>query len=198
VLLRSAAVMRGYWGQGPARGRRVPDLVDPATTEAVLGDDGWLTTGDFGRLTPEGNLQLSGRAHERYIRGGYNVYPAEVEQILADHASVGRVAVCGVRDDVLGEVGVAVVVAAPGATPDLDTLRVHCRETLADYKAPDALVVVDELPLTPMMKVDPVRLGALAEGAAAARRDAGARNRRERPGVLGSEPSRTADDKERA
>ncbi len=198
VLLRSAAAMRGYWGHGPARGRALTDLVDPATTESVLDPEGWLTTGDFGRLTTEGNLQLSGRAHERYIRGGYNVYPAEVEQVLADHAAVARVAVCGVPDDVMGEVGVAVVVATRGAAPDLDTLRAHCRGVLADYKAPDALVVVDELPLTPMMKVDPVRLGALAEGAAADRRAAVARNRREGPGVLGSEPTRPADDKERA
>ena len=65
-----------------AAGARVADLVDAAATAAVLAPDGWLTTGDFGRLTPEGNLQLSGRAHERYIRGGYNVYPAEVEEAL--------------------------------------------------------------------------------------------------------------------
>ncbi len=141
-----------------------------------------MTTGDFGRLTPEGNLQLSGRAHERYIRGGYNVYPAEVEEVLAGHPAVARVAVCGVPDDVLGEVGVAVVVAAPGSAPDLDALRAHCRGLLADYKAPDALVVVEELPLTPMMKVDPVRLGALAEQGAATRRAALHRTRPNRPG----------------
>ena len=88
VLLRSGAAMRGYWGSGPARGRRVDDLVDAAATSAVLAPDGWVTTGDFGRRTPEGNLQLSGRAHERYIRGGYNVYPAEVEEALSTHPSV--------------------------------------------------------------------------------------------------------------
>ncbi len=91
VLLRSAAAMRGYWGVGPGRGRSVRDLLDTAATREVLAPDGWVTTGDFGRLTPEGNLQLSGRAHERYIRGGYNVYPAEVEEVLATHPSVGRV-----------------------------------------------------------------------------------------------------------
>ncbi len=98
VLLRSPAVMRGYWGRGPGRGRRVDELVDAAATTTVLGPDGWLTTGDFGRLTPEGNLQLSGRAHERYIRGGYNVYPAEVEEALSSHPSVARAAVVGVPD----------------------------------------------------------------------------------------------------
>ena len=70
----------------------------------------------------------------------------------------------GVPDDVLGEIGVAVVVAAAGAVPELDELRAHCVRALSDYKAPDALVVVDELPLTPMMKVDPARLAALAAG----------------------------------
>ena len=162
VLLRSAAVMRGYWGRGPGRGRSVAELVDAAATAAVLAPNGWLTTGDFGRLTPEGNLQLSGRAHERYIRGGYNVYPAEVEEALSSHPAIARAAVVGVADDVLGEVGVAVVVAAPGAQPELASLRAHCATELSDYKAPDALVVVGELPLTPMMKVDPVRLAVLA------------------------------------
>ncbi|HEX3334343.1 MAG TPA: AMP-binding protein, partial [Acidimicrobiales bacterium] len=126
VKLRSAAVMRGYWGRGPGRGRTASELLDADATASVLSRDGWLTTGDFGLLTPEGNLQLSGRAHERYIRGGYNVYPAEVEEALASHASVARVAVVGVPDDVLGEIGVAVVVAAQGATPELSVLRAHC------------------------------------------------------------------------
>ena len=186
VMLRSPAVMRGYWGQGPGRGRSVAELVDADATAAVLAADGWLTTGDFGSITPEGNLQLAGRAHERYIRGGYNVYPAEVEEALASHPSVARAAVIGSPDDVLGEIGVAVVVASPGAQPELATLRAHCATQLADYKAPDALVVVDELPLTPMMKVDPVRLGALAERAADERRTARARDRGDDAGMVGS------------
>ena len=205
VLLRSGAAMRGYWGRGPGRGRRIDELVDAAATSAVLGPDGWLTTGDFGRLTPEGNLQLSGRAHERYIRGGYNVYPAEVEEALSSHPAVERAAVVGVPDDVLGEVGVAVVVAAAGARPELAELRAHCARQLSDYKAPDALVVVDELPLTPMMKVDPLRLAALAARGADERRTNLAQSRRPGAGVLGSgptgeedEPTGEEDEKERA
>ncbi len=197
VLLRSAAAMRGYWGRGPGRGRSVMELVDATATAVVLGPDGWLTTGDFGRLTPEGNLQLSGRAHERYIRGGYNVYPAEVEETLSSHPSVARAAVVGVPDDVLGEVGVAVVVAA-GEQPDLASLRAHCARELSDYKAPDALVVVDELPLTPMMKVDPARLAALAARGAEERQLRLARSRRPGAGVLGSGPTGEEDEKERA
>ncbi len=189
VLLRSAAAMRGYWAHGPGRGRRTEELIDDEATAAVLAPDGWLRTGDFGRLTPEGNLQLSGRAHERYIRGGYNVYPAEVEDALASHPAVDRVAVTGVPDDVLGEIGVAVVVPR-GDPPDLQALRAHLAATLADYKAPDALVLVPELPLTPMMKVDPGRLAALAAGAASERAARLSRSRRAGSGVLGSGPDK--------
>jgi acyl-CoA synthetase (AMP-forming)/AMP-acid ligase II len=198
IRLRSAAAMRGYWGRGPGRDRSVTELVDGAATRVVLAPDGWLTTGDFGRITPEGNLQLSGRAHERYIRGGYNVYPAEVEEALSSHPAVARAAVVGMADDVLGEVGVAVVVAAPGARPDLASLRAHCSLELADYKAPDALVVVDEIPLTPMMKVDPVRLAAVAAAAAEERRLGLAETRRPGAGVLGSDPTGESEPKERA
>jgi acyl-CoA synthetase (AMP-forming)/AMP-acid ligase II len=191
--------MRGYWGRGPGRGRVLSALLDGDATASVLSSDGWLTTGDFGLITPAGNLQLSGRAHERYIRGGYNVYPAEVEEALARHATVARAAVVGVPDDVLGEIGVAVVVAAEGTTPDLAELRAHCADQLSDYKAPDALAVVDELPLTPMMKVDPVRLGVLASGAAEERRSRLARNRGARSGMVGSGPGcKGSDEKERA
>jgi acyl-CoA synthetase (AMP-forming)/AMP-acid ligase II len=198
VLLRSGATMRGYWGHGPGRGRRVDELIDAEATGAVLAADGWLTTGDFGKLTPAGNLQLSGRAHERYIRGGYNVYPAEVEETLSSHPSVARAAVVGVPDDVLGEIGVAVVVAAGDAEPELEELRAHCSRALSDYKAPDALVVVDELPLTPMMKVDPSGLAAVAARGADRRRSLLAQNRGSVSGVLGSGSSGETDEKERA
>ena len=201
VMLRSEAVMRGYWGRGPGRGRPVADLIDAEATAAVLAADGWLTTGDFGLLTPDGNLQLAGRAHERYIRGGYNVYPAEVEEALMTHPAVARAAVVGAADDVLGEIGVAVVVAAAGHEPELAPLRAHCAARLSDYKAPDALVVVDELPLTPMMKVDPVRLGELAAGAAEARRSARSQRHGPTAGMVGSGDTHgpeAAHEKERA
>jgi acyl-CoA synthetase (AMP-forming)/AMP-acid ligase II len=171
VLLRSDAAMLGYWGTGPGRGRSSGDLLNAAATAEVRSADGWITTGDFGLQDARGNLRLSGRAHERYIRGGYNIYPAEVEAVLSTHAAVSRVAVTGAPDPVLGEIGVAIVVGEGDAIVDLDELRAHCRAVLSDYKAPDALVVVDELPLTPMMKVDPRRLAALAAEAAEARAD---------------------------
>ncbi len=103
---------------------------------------------------PRGYLTLVGRRSEMYIRGGYNVYPAEVERVLSEHPSVAQVAVLGVPDPVLGEIGWAFVVAAPTGPPELAELRTFCKTALADYKAPDRLVVVDALPLTTVGKVD--------------------------------------------
>jgi acyl-CoA synthetase (AMP-forming)/AMP-acid ligase II len=164
VRLRSGAVMRGYWA-GPPRGPGHDGLeLDRAATGSVLDDDGWLTTGDFGFVDTDGNLHLAGRANELYIRGGYNVYPAEVEDVLGRHPGVEAVAVLGVPDPVLGEVGVAVVVLTSQAPADqarlLSQLRDLVTAILADYKAPDRLVVTDALPLTPMMKVDKRALAA--------------------------------------
>jgi acyl-CoA synthetase (AMP-forming)/AMP-acid ligase II len=141
VRCRSDATMRGYWR-------------DPGRTAEVIDPTGWLTTGDLGYLDERGYLTLVGRRSEMYIRGGYNVYPAEVERVLSEHASVAHIAVLGVPDPVLGEIGAAFVVAAPGASPQLDELRSFCKAALADYKAPDRLVLVDALPLTSVGKVD--------------------------------------------
>jgi acyl-CoA synthetase (AMP-forming)/AMP-acid ligase II len=153
VLCRSPAMMRGYWR-------------DPETTNQVVDADGWLHTGDLGFVGDDGNLRLVGRLKEMYIRGGYNVYPSEVESVLVEHPDVARVAVIGAPDPVLGEVGVAFVVATPDADPTAlsrDALRVWCRDRLADYKAPDRVIVVDDLPTTSMLKVDKRALSARAE-----------------------------------
>jgi acyl-CoA synthetase (AMP-forming)/AMP-acid ligase II len=141
VWLRSPTAMAGYWR-------------DPEGTAAPL-VDGWLRTGDLGRIDERGNLRLAGRQKEMFIRGGYNVYPAEVESVLADHPAVAAVAVVARPDDVMGEVGVAVVVPTEAARPpSLDDLRAFLEPKLARFKLPEALRVVDALPLTPMQKVD--------------------------------------------
>jgi acyl-CoA synthetase (AMP-forming)/AMP-acid ligase II len=143
ILCRSPAMMRGYWR-------------DPELTATVVDADGWLHTGDLGFVGDDENLRIVGRLKEMYIRGGYNVYPAEVEGILSEHPDVARAAVVGAPDPVLGEVGVAFVV--PDTSGDreltLDGVRAWCRERIADYKAPDRLVVVDDLPVTSMLKTD--------------------------------------------
>ena len=141
VRCRSGAVMRGYWK-------------DAAQSAEVLDADGWLTTGDLGYLDERGYLHLVGRRSEMYIRGGYNVYPAEVERVLSDHEGVAQIAVLGSPDPVLGEIGVAFVVPAAGTAPTLDELRTACKAALADYKSPDRLVLVDALPVTSIGKVD--------------------------------------------
>lgn len=142
VQIHGDCVMRGYW--------RAPEL-----TAQALGDDGWLRSGDLGRLTDEGNLVLVGRSGDMYIRGGYNVYPLEVENVLADHPAVARVAIVGVPAPVIGEIGVAFVVPAdPAAPPTREELRAWVRDHLADYKAPDRVESVPDLPLTAMQKID--------------------------------------------
>jgi acyl-CoA synthetase (AMP-forming)/AMP-acid ligase II len=142
VRCRSGAVMRAYWR-------------DPERTAEVLSPDGWLRTGDVGSLDERGYLTLVGRRSEMYIRGGYNVHPTEVEEVLAAHPSVARAAVVGVPDPVLGQIGAAFVVPAPGApVPTVDELRAWVRSRLADYKTPDRVTFLDELPLTSMLKVD--------------------------------------------
>jgi acyl-CoA synthetase (AMP-forming)/AMP-acid ligase II len=150
VRCRSKAVMRGYWR-------------DPERTAEVLGADGWLTTGDLGMFDDDGCLTLVGRRSEMYIRGGYNVYPAEVEKVLSTHPDVAYVAVLGAPDPVLGEIGVAFIVAnATAEAPvTLADLRAWCTRELADYKAPDRLVFVDELPVTSVGKIDKQALSAL-------------------------------------
>jgi acyl-CoA synthetase (AMP-forming)/AMP-acid ligase II len=159
VRLRSAAVLRGYVG-----GRASGPLIDAAATATVLDPEGWVTTGDLGTVGADGNLRLVGRVSDMYIRGGYNVYPGEVEAVLGELSDVAQVAVVGAPDDVLGEIGVAFVVPAAAAEvpPELDDVRTAVRERLADYKAPDRLYVVEDLPLTPMAKIDKRALAARA------------------------------------
>jgi acyl-CoA synthetase (AMP-forming)/AMP-acid ligase II len=141
VEVSGGCVMRGYW--------RNPEL-----TADVL-RDGWLRTGDVGVLGDDGNLVLVGRSGDMYIRGGYNVHPGEVERTLAEHPGVKQAAVVGRTAPVIGELGVACVVPAdPAAAPTLAELRAHVAGELADYKAPDELLLLDELPLTPMLKPD--------------------------------------------
>jgi acyl-CoA synthetase (AMP-forming)/AMP-acid ligase II len=142
VCLASAAVMARYHR-------------DPVATAAVLTADGAVRTGDLGYLDDRGRLHLAGRSKEMYVRGGYNVFPLEVEEVLADHPAVAHVAVAPRPDDVMGEIGVAVVVVRTGApAPTLDSLRAHGRSRLATHKLPEALVLIDELPRTAMEKID--------------------------------------------
>jgi acyl-CoA synthetase (AMP-forming)/AMP-acid ligase II len=142
VLCQSAAMMRGYWE-------------NPEATASVLHADGWLDTGDIGSLDADGYLTLIGRRTEMYLRGGYNVYPAEVERVVSGHPSVSQVAIVAKTDPVLGQVGVAFVVPAKGGDePTLAQIREWTKKSIANYKAPDIVELVAELPLTSVGKVD--------------------------------------------
>lgn len=142
ICVASPTVMSGYYRNDEA-------------TSAVFCADGAVRTGDLGRLDGDGRLHLAGRAKEMYVRGGYNVYPGEVEAVLLDHPAVAGVAVVATPDPVMGELGTAVIVVRKGAAaPDLDDLRTFARDRVASYKLPDAVRVIDELPLTAMDKID--------------------------------------------
>jgi acyl-CoA synthetase (AMP-forming)/AMP-acid ligase II len=146
VWLRSPAVMAGYWRDAAA------------TRETLRG--GWLRTGDLGHLDERGCLRLAGRAGDVLVRGGYNVHPERVEAVLAEHPGVSEVALVARADPVLGEVGVAVVVARD-APPDLEALRAFAATRLARHELPDDLRVVPALPRTAVDKVDRRRLAAM-------------------------------------
>jgi long-chain acyl-CoA synthetase len=139
VLVRGHNVMKGYFR-------------DPrATTEAVRG--GWLHTGDLGYLDDDGYLFIVDRKKELIIRGGYNVYPREVEEVLYLHPAVAEAAVVGTTDDRLGEEVRAYVSLRAGAQVELEELIEHCRGRLAAYKYPRQVVFLDELPKGPSGKI---------------------------------------------
>ena len=133
VLLRGPNVMLGY-------------LDDPAATAAAVDDDGWLHTGDVGTVDASGNLRITDRLKDMYICGGFNVYPAEIEQTLARLEGVADVAVIGVPDDRLGEVGRAFIVRRPGSQLDEETVIAYTRKHLANFKTPRSVAFLEVLP----------------------------------------------------
>jgi acyl-CoA synthetase (AMP-forming)/AMP-acid ligase II len=133
VLVRGFNVMRGYYDD------------EPATAETV-GPDGWLRTGDVGVLDEAGNLRITDRLKDMFIVGGFNAYPAEIEQLLGLHPDVADVAVIGVPDPRLGEVGKAYVVRRPGSVLTGDDLIAWARREMANYKVPRAVEFLGELP----------------------------------------------------
>jgi acyl-CoA synthetase (AMP-forming)/AMP-acid ligase II len=140
VLVRGYNVMAGYFG-------------DPGATAEAIDADGWLRTGDVGVRDQAGNLRITDRTKDMFVVGGFNAYPAEIENIMATHPAVGQVAVIGVPDHRLGEVGRAYVVPRAGATVDPAELIAWCREKMANYKVPRSVEVVDALPLNATGKV---------------------------------------------
>ena len=133
LLLRGPNVMLGY-------------LDDDEATKAAIDADGWLHTGDVGVLDNQGYLRITDRLKDMYISGGFNVYPAEVEQALARLDGVTDAAVIGTPDERLGEVGLALIVRKPDAALTIDDVLAFCRERLANFKVPRRVEFVDALP----------------------------------------------------
>jgi fatty-acyl-CoA synthase len=141
IWMRGPGLTPGYWGK-------------PADTANAFTGDGWLKSGDIGRRDAEGCYYVAGRIKEMYISGGENVYPAEVENVLARHAAVLESAVIGVADEKWGEVGHAFVMLRPGAaTPSANELIQHVRAQLAAYKAPRHISFVEDFPRTAAGKI---------------------------------------------
>ena len=134
LLVRGDHVMLGY-------------LDDPEATAEAIDADGWLHTGDVGSIDERGNLRITDRLKDMYICGGFNVYPAEVEQVIARLDGVVECAVVGVPDERLGEVGRAFVVRRDAdAGPGEDDVLAWCADRLANFKRPRSVVLLDALP----------------------------------------------------
>jgi acyl-CoA synthetase (AMP-forming)/AMP-acid ligase II len=145
IMVRGFNVMREY-------------LDDPAATAEAVDEYGWLHTGDLGIADAEGRLRIAGRKKDMFIVGGFNAYPAEIEDILLGHNGIARVAVVGVPDDRLGEVGEAFVVASAGSASDADEIVAWAKQRMANYKVPRRVHLLDSLPVGATGKVDKLRL----------------------------------------
>jgi acyl-CoA synthetase (AMP-forming)/AMP-acid ligase II len=150
VLVRGETVMHGY-------------LDDPEATSAALDVEGFLHTGDLGTLDADGYLRIVGRIKDMFIVGGFNAYPAEIENLLLQHPRIAQVAVIGVPDERLGEVGMAFVMLQPGEPVDPAELVEWARHNMANYKVPRAVELVDTLPVNATGKVVKDELRARAE-----------------------------------
>ena len=141
VLLRGYHVMQGYFE-------------DQAATREAIDADGWLHTGDVGVQDERGYLRITDRLKDMFINGGFNCYPAEIERLLSPHPALAQVAVIGVPDDRMGEVGCACVMLRPGAALTEAELIAWARERMANYKVPRQVRFVDALPVNASNKVD--------------------------------------------
>jgi HIP---CoA ligase len=140
VTVRGYNVMRGYYE-------------DAAATRAAIDAEGWLHTGDVGVLDARGYLRITDRIKDVYIVGGFNCYPAEIERLLSEHVAIAQVAVIGIPDERLGEVGKAFVVLRPGAQLQAAELIAWARDNMANYKVPRAVAFVSALPMNASGKV---------------------------------------------
>jgi acyl-CoA synthetase (AMP-forming)/AMP-acid ligase II len=140
ILVRGFNVTSGYFN-------------NPEATSEAIDQDGWLHTGDIGILDERGYIKITDRSKDMFIVGGFNAYPAEIENILCDHPAISQVAVIGIADDRMGEVAKAFIVLKPGESLSTETLLGWCKENMANYKVPRDIEFVKDLPTNAAGKV---------------------------------------------
>ncbi|MBU9723173.1 MULTISPECIES: class I adenylate-forming enzyme family protein [Bacillaceae] len=145
IAVKGPGVMKGYYGM-------------PEATKEVLDDKGWYYTGDIGRIDEKGYIYFEGRKKEMIIRGGYNIYPREVEELFYQHPEVLEVVVIGIPNDVLGELSVAVVTLKNKDSITDNELYEFVKPRIADYKVPDRIIFADDLPKTASGKITKYRI----------------------------------------
>jgi len=151
VVVRGYNVMKGY-------------LDDPDATAETIDEDGFLHTGDIGVMNERGYLRITDRKKDMFIMGGFNCYPAEIENLMLKNDAFAQVAVIGVPDERMGEVGMAFVVPGPGSTPTPEEVVAWCREHMANYKVPRRVEILETLPLNASGKVKKFELRQRAAG----------------------------------
>jgi fatty-acyl-CoA synthase len=145
LACRGYAVMQGYYQQ-------------PALTAEIIDEEGWLYTGDLASLDEDGYVRICGRKKDMIKRGGFAIFPVDVENYLYKHPAVQDVAIIGVPDPVLGEISRAYIIRKPRAEVSAEEILAFCRGKLADYKVPDQIHFVDVLPMTPSGKIQKAKL----------------------------------------
>jgi long-chain acyl-CoA synthetase len=140
IAIRGHNVMKGYWNR-------------PDATAAAIDSDGWFHTGDLARVDEDGYFFIVDRSKDMIIRGGYNVYPREIEEVLYEHPAIREAAVVGVPDDMLGEEVGAAIALRPDAEGDTAAIQQFVKDRVAAYKYPRRIWVVDELPKGPTGKI---------------------------------------------
>ncbi len=140
MVVRGYNVMRGF-------------IHDPEGTAEAIDADGWLHTGDVAIMDAGGNIVITDRMKDMFIVGGFNAYPAEIEGMMLEHPALSQVAIVGIPDERMGEVGMAYVILRPGAEVTEAELISWCRERMANYKAPRRVEIVEALPLNASGKV---------------------------------------------
>ena len=152
LACRGYNVMLGYYGM-------------PERTAEVIDDDGWLYSGDLATMDEDGHVKIVGRKKDMLITGGFNVYPAEIEEYLFTHSKVQNVTVVGAPDDVMGEVAVAYVIPHDGMTIDPAEIVAYCVGKIANFKVPRYVEIVEQFPMTQSGKVQKFLLRQAAQEA---------------------------------